>query len=64
MNDLLPEENLQVKHLNDIRDQIRQNILEKGHSYIYGDDKQKSDHDRGVLNAIRLIEHCVHCICD
>lgn len=57
-------EKMRVIDWNNIRDQIKYDIIENSHHYEYDDDKNEDDYTRGVLSAIRLIEHRVHCICD
>jgi hypothetical protein len=57
-------ESTRVIDLNWIRDSIKRDILENNIVIEYDEDKEKSDLERGVLAAIRLIEHRVHCICD
>jgi hypothetical protein len=53
-------EDMRVKDWNNIRDQIRQDIIENDYKcYDYEDDKDKDDYTRGVLAAIHLIEHRV-----
>lgn len=60
------DEHSRVKDWNSIRDQIRYDIIEKdiGYVYDYKNDEDENDYIRGVLAAIHLIEHRVHCICD
>lgn len=59
------DEKLKVKTLNNIRDQIANDIIEQDHgrAYVYKEDQNKSQFQQGVLAAIHLIEHRVHCIC-
>lgn len=58
------DEMVRVLILNSIRDQIRDDILKNKYPYKAHDDEAGSDFERGVLAAISLIEHRVHCMCD
>lgn len=63
-------EHTKVEDWNDIKEQIKYDILEKEHSYlgiccnVPVDKDNLTDHQRGVCDAIGLIQHRVHCICD
>jgi hypothetical protein len=58
------DEFVKVGNWNNIRDQIKLDIIENKIEYKREEDADKSDYIKGVLAAIRLIEHRVHCICD
>jgi len=59
------DEFVKVGNWNNIRDQIRLDIIKnKIRWYDRNDDANEPEYIRGVLSAIHLIEHRVHCICD
>jgi hypothetical protein len=39
-------------------------LIEDKYSFLWTNDTPQNDYERGVLNAIRLIMHRIHCICD
>jgi hypothetical protein len=57
-------ESIRVKILNNVVEQIKKDLIEDKHNYLWRHDEPKDDYERGVLNAIRLIQFRVHCICD
>ena len=50
----------------DIRDHIKKDLIEDEdkYNYLWRDDRPKDDFEKGVLNAVRLIDFRIHCICD
>lgn len=57
-------ESIRVKILNNVVEQIKKDLIEDKHNYLWRSDEPKDDYERGVLNTIRLIQLRVHCICD
>lgn len=61
-------ERLEVKALNDVKEHIKLDLLK--HRYCYdgigiGNFEQPlNDYERGVTNAVGIINHRIHCICD
>lgn len=55
-----------VKAMNNIRDWIKIDLIENDYKkhYVGYASEAKNDFELGVLAAISLIEHRVHCICD
>lgn len=43
---------------------IETDMLKNGHTYLWRNDKPKNDWEKGVLGAVRRIQHIVHCILD
>lgn len=58
------DEYFKVKNWNNIADQIKHDLLEKKYSYPEKEHEANNEYERGVLAAISIIRHRVHCICD
>lgn len=58
------QERIKIKTLNDARDHIIKDLIENNHKYPghFGDPQNK--YDRGVFNAVGLINHRINCIYD
>ncbi len=57
-------ETVQVSVMNNIVDHIEKDIIEDKLIYLWKKDANKSEFEKGVYAAIRLIQHRVHCILD
>ena len=57
-------ESIRVDILNNVIEQIKKDLIEDKHNFLWSTDAPKDDYERGVQNVIRLIMHRVHCICD
>lgn len=58
------DEFVRVKDWNNIADQIKYDLLEKKYLYPEKEHEANNEYERGVLAAISVIRHRVHCICD
>jgi len=58
------DESIRVDILNNVIEQMKIDLIETQHNYLWRDDKPASEYERGVLNAIRLIQLRIHMICD
>jgi hypothetical protein len=53
-------ESIQVNALNEAVARIEYHLIEKKEQYIWRDDKPENEYERGVYNAMRLLNEIVH----
>jgi hypothetical protein len=58
------DESIRVDILNNVVEQMKIDLIEMQRNFLWQDDKPISEYERGVLNAIRLIQSRIHMICD